>query len=637
MKIRTMNDLYAARQAGIASLYPAKTKFTVSTATCGLATGARPVLDAVKEEARALGADLIVSQAGCIGFCEVEPVVLVYCAPGLTLVYKEMNAEKARELVREIMKGNAKSEWALCKILVNGTTDGKPAGPSRETARWLELASGIPAIEDVGFYRKQMKIALRNCGFIDPNNIEEYIARGGYTTLHKVLSQMPPERVIGEIKESGLRGRGGAGFPTGMKWEFCRKAPGDEKFIICNADEGDPGAYMDRSILEGDPHSVLEGMIMGAFAIGASQGIIYVRNEYPLAIENLTTAIRTAEARGLLGRDILGSGFSFAIKLSRGAGAFVCGEETSLMASVEGRTGEPRQRPPFPAQKGLWSKPTNINNVETWANVPEILARGGKWYAGIGSEKSKGTKVFSVVGKVKNTGLVEVPMGISLREIVFDIGGGILDGRKFKAVQTGGPSGGCIPERLLDVPVDYEKLTETGAIMGSGGMIVMDDRTCMVDVARYFLDFLKEESCGKCVPCREGIHRMLELLENICQGKGAEGDIELLEDIGAAVKDFSLCALGGTSPNPVLTTIKYFRNEYEAHIKDHKCPAGVCRALISYSISKEKCTGCGACVKVCPAEAISGEKKKPHALSPAKCIKCGACEETCKFGAVLVT
>jgi NADH:ubiquinone oxidoreductase subunit F (NADH-binding)/Pyruvate/2-oxoacid:ferredoxin oxidoreductase delta subunit len=471
---------------------------------------------------------------------------------------------------------------------------------------------------------------------IDPEQIDEYIARDGYTALAKALTEMKPEQIIEEIKISGLRGRGGAGFPTGRKWELARAAKGDTKHIVCNADEGDPGAFMDRSIIESDPHSVLEGMIIGARAIGASQGHVYIRNEYPLARERLIKAISQARDYGLLGEDIFGMGFNFDISIHRGAGAFVCGEETSLIASLEGRAPEPRVRPPFPAESGVRGEPTNINNVETWANVPEIINRGGKWFSGIGTESSKGTKVFSVVGKVRNTGLVEVPMGITLREIVFDIGGGIIDDKKFKAVQTGGPSGGCIPESLLDLPIDYEKLSEVGSIMGSGGLIVMDEKTCMVDVARYFLEFLKDESCGKCTACREGLDVMHGILDRICSGNGAEGDIEMLGELAEAVKDASLCALGGTAPNPVLSTIRYFRDEYESHIKDKLCPAGVCKQLITFSIDKDKCTGCRLCVKNCPQQAISGQVKQPHTIDQDKCIKCGVCADVCKFEAVLV-
>jgi len=623
MKCTSVEDLERIRNAGNQSISPDRIKISVGTATCGLATGAGQVYDAIVREVGKRGLDYIIARTGCLGFCQKEPLVEIY-QPGLPrVIYQSVNTKMVPELVAAVTSGTISNEWALCLRSLDGE-----ARPQR---------NGVPLIEDVPFFSKQVKVVMRNCGLIDPDNIAEYIARGGYFALQQVLSGMSPDEVIETVTKSGLRGRGGAGFPTGTKWGFARCAPGYEKFVICNADEGDPGAYMDRSILEGDPHAVLEGMIIGAYAIGACKGYIYIRDEYPLAVERFSKAVSAAREHGLLGRSIMGSDFNFDVYISKGAGAFVCGEETSLIASIEGRSGEPRQRPPFPAQSGLWNKPTNINNVETWASVSAIIRRGADWYSGIGTDTSKGTKVFSIVGQVKNTGLVEVPMGLTLREMVFDIGGGVFEERKFKAVQTGGPSGGCIPEYLLDLPVDYEKLTEAGAIMGSGGMIVMDDRTCMVDVARYFLDFLSEESCGKCVACREGIERLLQILENICAGKGREGDIELLGELAQGVKDFSLCALGGTAPNPVLTTLRYFREEYEAHIKHKKCPAKVCTALIEYSIDKEKCNGCGACLKLCPTGAIHGEIKQLHEIDVSKCIKCGVCLETCKFDAVLVS
>jgi NADP-reducing hydrogenase subunit HndC len=494
----------------------------------------------------------------------------------------------------------------------------------------------IPKMIDIPFFQNQRLIALRNRGLIDPDKIEEYIARDGYKALSKVLTSMTPEEIIQEVKDSGLRGRGGAGFPTGVKWGLCRKAAETPRYIICNADEGDPGAFMDRSIIEADPFSILEGMAIGAYAMGGTHGYIYIRIEYPLAIERMITAIKQARECGLLGEDIFGLGFNFDIKVFQGAGAFVCGEETSLIHSIEGRPAEPRIRPPFPAQSGLWGKPTNINNVETWANVPVIINWGAKWFAEIGTETSKGTKVFSLAGNINNAGLVEVPMGISLREIVYDIGGGIPKGKQLKAVQTGGPSGGFIPSNLLDLPVDYERLQEAGAIMGSGGMIVVDEETCMVDVAGYFLDFLRSESCGKCTTCREGVAAMRDILTDICKGQGELGQLQLLEDLGEAVKDASLCALGGTAPNCVLSTLRYFRNEYEAHINDKKCPAGVCRELIRYRIDAEKCKGCMLCSKYCPEEAIAGKAKEAHIIDEEKCIKCGACREACKFEAVVV-
>ena len=615
--IKTVNDLENIKLKGVKSISPEKLKITVGMATCGEATGALEVYNTAVEEIKKENLDFIIAKTGCIGFCQVEPIVEVY-KDGTRIFYKEVNKDKIIKIIEGLKTGNIKKDGVLCKI---GDTDNK--------------FPDILEYSDLPFYKKQLKIALRNCGFIDPDSIDEYITKNGYFSLQKAL-QMQPSEIIDIMIKSGLRGRGGAGFSTGLKWKFCRNAESSIKYIICNADEGDPGAYMDRSVLEGDPHSVIEGMVIGAYAMGANFGYIYVREEYPQAIEKLNIAIAKAREYGLLGKNIMGSGFDFDIKISRGAGAFVCGEETALIASLEGQMGRPRPRPPFPAQKGLFGYPTNINNVETWANVPVIIEKGSDWFAGIGTEKSKGTKVFSVVGKINNTGLVEVPMGISLQEIIFDIGGGVPGKKKFKAVQTGGPSGGCIPENLLSLPVDYEKLAEVGAIMGSGGMIVMDENTCMVDVARYFLDFLKEESCGKCVACREGIYRMLEILNNICKGKGKEEDIELLQELGSAVKDFALCALGGTASNPVLTTLKYFRNEYEAHIKDKKCPAGVCRELIEYTILKDVCTGCGACSKACPSGAITGEIKSPHNIDKTKCIKCGACFDTCKFLAVKI-
>jgi NADH:ubiquinone oxidoreductase subunit F (NADH-binding)/(2Fe-2S) ferredoxin/Pyruvate/2-oxoacid:ferredoxin oxidoreductase delta subunit len=557
--------------------------------------------------------EVAVVMTGCNGFCAQGPVAVV--KPD-NIFYQFLKEDDIAYLVEEhFLKGRPVKKFMYTP-------------PAQE--------SPVPTMSDIGFFSKQRLIALRNRGMIDPEQIDEYIARDGYTALAKALTKMKPEQIIEEVKISGLRGRGGAGFPTGRKWELARAAKGDTKHTVCNADEGDPGAFMDRSIIESDPHSVLEGMTIGARAIGASQGHVYIRNEYPLARERLIKAIAQAKEYGLLGKDIFGTGFNFDISIHRGAGAFVCGEETSLIASLEGRAPEPRVRPPFPAESGVRGEPTNINNVETWANVPEIINRGGKWFSGIGTESSKGTKVFSVVGKVRNTGLVEVPMGITLREIVFDIGGGIIDDKKFKAVQTGGPSGGCIPESLLDLPIDYEKLSEVGSIMGSGGLIVMDEKTCMVDVARYFLEFLKDESCGKCTACREGLDVMHGILDRICSGNGAEGDIEMLGELAEAVKDASLCALGGTAPNPVLSTIRYFRDEYESHIKDKLCPAGVCKQLITFSIDKDKCTGCRLCVKNCPQQAISGQVKQPHTIDQDKCIKCGVCTDVCKFEAVLV-
>lgn len=554
-----------------------------------------------------------VVMTGCNGFCAQGPVAVV--KPD-EIFYQLLAEDDIPHLVEEhFLKGRP-----VKKLMYTPPAEKVP----------------IPKMGDIGFFGKQRLIALRNRGMIDPEKIDEYIARGGYTALVKALTQMKPNEIIGQIKQSGLRGRGGAGFPTGRKWELVAAAKGDKKYLVCNADEGDPGAFMDRSIIESDPHSILEGMAIGARATGASHGYVYIRHEYPLAHERLIKAIAQAREYGLLGKDILGKGLDFDISIQQGAGAFVCGEETSLIASLEGNAPEPRVRPPFPAESGVWGAPTNINNVETWANVPEIINKGAEWFAGIGTKTSKGTKVFSVVGKVENTGLVEVPMGITLREIVYDIGGGIPNGKEFKAVQTGGPSGGCIPASLLDLPIDYEQLAEAGSIMGSGGLIVVDEDTCMVDLARYFLEFLKDESCGKCTACREGIDVMHGILARICEGNGNEGDIEMLEELAQAVKDASLCALGGTSPNPVLSTIQYFRNEYESHIKDGKCPAGVCKALITFTIDAEKCKGCRLCAKNCPQEAIEGQAKEPHTICQDKCIKCGVCFDACKFEAVLV-
>ena len=495
-------------------------------------------------------------------------------------------------------------------------------------------SEAVPHYKELPFYSKQVRLTLRNCGYIDPDSLEEYVARDGYQALAKVLTEKTPEQVVEDIKASGLRGRGGGGFSTGMKWMFCAKSPGPKKYVICNADEGDPGAFMDRSLLEGDPHAILEGMAIGAYAMGADEGYIYCRAEYPLAIKRLLKSITDAEEAGLLGENILGTGFNFTLHVKEGAGAFVCGEETALMNSIEGKRGMPRPRPPFPAIKGLWEKPSNINNVETWANVAQIMFHGPEWYANYGYDKSRGTKVFALTGKVNNTGLVEVPMGTTIREVVFDIGGGIIGGKKFKAVQIGGPSGGCLTEQHLDLPISYESLTAAGAIMGSGGLVVVDEDTCMVDMARFFLEFTQRESCGKCIPCREGTKKMLDILIRITEGKGREEDIENLIYLGTQIKTASLCGLGQTAPNPVLTTLRYFRHEYEAHIREKRCPAGACKALITIKIDPAKCVGCTKCTKACPVNAIAGTVKQPHVIDQDKCIKCGACVEVCPFKAI---
>ena len=635
MRIQSLQDMESLKQKGLALTYPEKTKIFVGLATCGISAGAEKVFQTLQEEINNAGLDFVVDRTGCIGYCQREPLVDVIIPGKPRLTYESMNPEKVKKLVSALKEDRIYEEGLLCRIdqdefLIENafrkyTGNGMPPGYEK-----------LPAYEELPFFKKQRKIALRNCGFINPERIEEYIGRGGYKALFKVLTEMNSEEVIAEIKKSGLRGRGGAGFSTGLKWEFCRKAPGDTKYVICNADEGDPGAFMDRSILEGDPHTVIEGMAIGAYAMGAQEGYLYVRAEYPLAIKHLQIAITQAEAYGLLGNNIFGTDFNFKLKIREGAGAFVCGEETALIASIEGKVGEPRPRPPFPAQRGLWDCPTNINNVKTWSHIAPIMARGADWYAQMGTETARGTTVFSLVGKVKNTGLVEIPLGIPLKEMIFEIGGGIQDDRPLKAVQTGGPSGGCIPTRLMDTSVDYESLGRLGSIMGSGGMIVMDEGTCMVDLAKYFISFTMEESCGKCTPCREGTKRLFEILTDISQGKGTEKDLIALEELALYVKDVSLCGLGGTAPNPVLTALRYFKDEYLAHIVERRCPAGVCKDLITYSINPEKCTGCMACVRNCPTECITGEKKTPHVIDPLKCVRCGACREFCKFGAIQV-
>ncbi|MBA7623919.1 Ion-translocating oxidoreductase complex subunit C [subsurface metagenome] len=617
-QLRAAVELEELRARILSQRKPEKSCISICGGTGCHAYRCEDVAKAFKNEIKRQGlskqVDLKVT--GCHGFCERGPLVVIYPKK---IFYQRVTPNDAPEIISEtVLKGNI-----IDRLLYADPVSGKK----------VHFESDVP------FYKGQQRFVFGSNGLIDPTNIEDYLAVGGYSALSKVLFEMQPVGVIEEIRKSGLRGRGGGGFPTAAKWESCRNAPSidDIRYVICNADEGDPGAYMDRSLLEGNPHSVIEGMIIGAYAIGSHHGYVYVRHEYPLAVTNLSMALEQARAYGLLGEGILGSGFDFDIKISRGGGAFICGESTALMASLEGKIGEPRPKHIHTVVSGLNGKPSNLNNVETWANVPLIINRGANWYSQIGTEGSKGTKIFSLVGKINNTGLIEVPMGITLREIIYDIGGGVPNGKSFKAVQTGGPSGGCIPESLTDLPVDFDRLTEAGSMMGSGGMIVMDEDTCMVDIARYFIKFLTEESCGKCVPCREGLDRMLDILTDITEGKGKEEDIELLEELGDVIKEASLCALGGTAPNPVLSTIRYFRDEYEAHIRQKRCPAGVCKALITFTVDEEKCNGCRVCARECPEGAISGEKKEPHTIDQEKCIKCGLCRDSCKFEAIIVS
>jgi len=610
-------DLERLREGILANRDPSKPIVTVCSGTGCQAYGSRNVIQAFIDEIKRQGleAEVVAKATGCHGFCEQGVVVIIFPEE---ICYLRVGAEDVPEIVSSTLVQNK---------IVDSLTYKDP-----------DTGHNIPKESEIPFYKHQCRLILGNNRFIDPKSIQDYIARGGYSALSKALFEMSPEEVLEEVKRANIRGRGGGGFPAGKKWETTRNAPGNTKYVIVNCDEGDPGAYMDRSLMEGNPHSVLEGLVIGAYAIGAHEGFIYVRQEYPLATENTIHAIEQAQECGLLGQNILGSGFDFTVKVHRGAGAFVSGESSALMSAIEGRVGEPRTKYIRTAISGIWGQPSNLNNVETWANVPLVINRGADWYCSMGTEGSKGTKIFSLVGKVRNTGLVEVPMGATLRHIVYEIGGGIPDGKRFKAVQTGGPSGGCIPEQFLDTPVDFDELTKLGSMMGSGGMIVMDEDNCMVDMARYFLDFLSEESCGKCIPCREGIRQMLKILDRIIEGNGKDGDVELLEELSEVISDASLCALGGTAPNPVLSTIKYFRDEYEAHIREKRCPAKVCKPLVSYYIVPDKCQACLICLRNCPEDAINGGKNLVHWIAQEKCTKCGTCLEVCpsRFNAVIM-
>jgi len=614
-RIQTHQELKALRSSLLRGIDQNKPCVRVCVGTGCRARGSLDVLQSFNEEVekQSLTDNVEVKQTGCHGFCERGPVVVI--GPK-EIFYQGVKVRDVPEVVSKTLRN-----WEVVDRLL-----------------YVDSITGRKVLceTEVPFYKMQERRILANNGRIDPTNIMDYIAFGGYEALAKATTTMSQERIIGTVEKSGLRGLGGGGFPTGRKWRSCKEAPGDIKFVIGNGDEGDPGAFSDRSLMEANPHSILEGMTIGAYAIGASRGYLYVRAEYPLALRHLQAAINQAKECGFLGDNILGSGFSFDVNIIRGGGAFVCGESSALVASIEGKMGEPRAKYTHTVERGLWNKPTNLNNVKTWASIPLIINNGAAWFSQIGTASSKGTAIFSLVGKVNNTGLIEVPMGTPLKKIIYDIGGGILENKRFKAVQTGGPSGGCIPEEMLDLPVDFDRLSEAGSMMGSGGMIVMDENTCMVDLARYFLDFLQYESCGKCVPCREGVKRMLEILTDITAGRGKEEHLTLLQELAEMIKDFSLCGLGQTSPNTVLSTLRYFGDEYRIHVENRRCPAGVCRSLIEYRIIEDKCTGCGACFKLCPQQAIQGEPKKPHVIDSAKCVRCGVCRDSCPFDAIIV-
>jgi len=622
--IQTLNDLTSLQsqaQAALLDRQRNQTTILVGMGTCGTAAGASGVAEAIRNELSAHNIQANVLGVGCIGMCVREPLVDILLPGKARVTYANVKPDMVPRLIEEhLVNHQIIQKWVMAQMPSDGS----------------ELETGITTYAEHPFYSKQVRIVLRNCGMIDPESIEEYIAADGYHGLAKALLEKDSDEVIEDMKDSGLRGRGGAGFLTGVKWEFCRRARGTPKYIICNADEGDPGAFMDRSILEGDPHAILEGMTIAGYAIGAQEGYIYCRAEYPLAIARLKKAIAQAHDYALLGGNILGTGFSFDLKVKEGAGAFVCGEETALIASLEGKRGEPRPRPPFPAVSGLWNKPSNVNNVKSYAMTPQIILRGPEWFSGIGTQTSTGTAVFALTGNIKNTGLIEVPMGITLREIIYDVGGGIPKKKQFKAVQTGGPLGGCLPESALDTPVDFDSLTEAGATMGSGGMIVVDQDTCMVEFAKYFLTFASAESCGKCVPCRVGGQRLLEVLTRIAGGEGTLEDLEEIRYISKGMQDASLCALGQLTPGPVLSSLNFFMEEYESHIIDHFCPAGICPGMFTYDILELDCPGCGLCIKACPSGAIIGEKKKPHVIDQINCIQCGACYQVCNLGAIAI-